>query len=160
MARILKFSKACALCSVIWVFFALAGCVQSSLWQYQEMVSCSPEYKSAKLTLAPSNPFSGVGIELIKSADTTRGFVNVHAGQMASDEGVLWINNQPICFKGTLMEGRQRLLLPLAITRDIIQALAEGHSVTASINGYSTVLNDQTAQTTLKFKELSNNFTR
>ena len=144
--------------------FALAGClpgcVHSSPWQYQQMASCAPEYQSSKLTLAPPNPFNGIGIELIKGEGTTRGFFNVHAGQMASEEGVIWINNQAICFKGTLMEGRQRLLLPHAITRDIIHALAEGNPVTASIQGYATALSDLTAQTALKFKELNNNETR
>ncbi len=148
MVRILKFLASLT-------FFALAGCIQNSPWQYQEMASCSPEYKSTKLTLPPPNPFNGIGIELIKTEGVMRGFFNVHAGQMASDEGVIWINNQPICFKGILMEGKQRLLLPHAITRDIIQALAEGQSVTASIQGYATALSTDTAQITLKFKELN-----
>lgn len=154
MARILKFIPFTLAVSVS-ISFALAGCARTSSWQYQEMASCLPEYRSSKLTLAPLNPFNGIGIELIKAEGILRGFFNIHAGQMASDEGIVWINNQPICFKGTLMEGRQRLLLPPAITRDIIQALCEGHAVTTSIQGYATALSNQTAQTTLMFKELN-----
>ena len=152
MARILKFTHFYV---ISFLMFVSAGCAHKSPWQYQQMVSCAPEYQSSKLTLPPPNPFNGIGIELIQREGSTRGFFNVHAGHMSSDEGVIWINNQPICFKGTLMEGNQRLLLPAAITRDIIQALTERQSVTASVPGYVTTLSELTAQTALKFKELS-----
>lgn len=142
-SSLLKHLKTCA-----WLIICvLAGCSHSTPWQHQEMVSCLPAFKSSKLTLAPPNLYTGIGVELLKGHEATRGFFNVFVGQMSSDEGIVWINDQPIYFKGTLMEGKQRLLLPPAITKEIVNALLEGQNVSASIRGYAASLSAETFQT-------------
>ena len=128
------------------LFLGLVGCHRQSPWVYQKMVSERPAFQSGKLGFAPSNHM-GLSVEFIKSEKETEGFLIVYAGQIASNEGVIWVDNHPIYFKGTLMEGKQRLLLPKAITRDIIQALSYEQHVIASLQGYTVTLDPTSFKT-------------
>ena len=130
--------------SLLFVFtislVILTSCARTCAWQYQEMLSAAPAYKAAQLTFVPENTFTGIGIQLMKGEAGTSGFFNVYSRQLSSAEGTLWINGQPVYFKGTLLAGGQRLRLPEAVTQAIIQSLLKNDEVIASLPGYSTQL--------------------
>jgi|GEM_PF-6436066 hypothetical protein len=124
--------------------FLQAGCTHSSQWQYQNMSSCTPAYNYAKLNYTPENLSTGIGIEILKG-EKTQGFFNIYSGKISSAEGILWIDHSPIYFKGTLLEGKQRLALPPAITRDIIDSLQSGRHIIATLPGYYTEISQEDA---------------
>ncbi len=130
-----------AISNVVNFFLLLAlatSCSAPSVWRYQEMASNSPHFQSSQYSLLPENTFSGLGVQLIHLEDQTVALLNVYSRQINSNEGILWIDQKPIYFKGHLLEGNQKLQLPDAITAILIKALDEEKEVIASIDNFST----------------------
>lgn len=129
------------------------SCASPRQWIIQETVTCSPEYSSKRLLLAPSDKCNGIQVELIKDCYEVRTTLNCFSLPLTpkwdtSIEVIFDYGDHFETFIGYVLEGGQRIVLSAEGTNQLIENLSSGQPFSIFVGRYKTDL------TPYKFVEL------
>lgn len=136
--RCANFFKTGALCAL---FFFTACSKPCPKWQFQKIVSSCPHFSAGKIYLPPENPGSGLELEIARTSDDIRMYLNVFSlGVCPSIENkvplLLIINDIRYEALAEVFQGGQRVLLPAEIYAPILEALYSDVLITIYIGRY------------------------
>lgn len=119
-----------ALCMVLFNSCTSPACRQ---WELQEIITKRPCFNGGRLILGPDSNTSHLELELIRNRSGIRFYITLlllQAPPLKEDPcltkvDIIFENQQPWIIYPYLLEGGQRLLLPSAISDQLIQALID-----------------------------------
>lgn len=124
------------------IFFC-CGCSSPACrqWELQEILTKRPCFNGGRLILGPDSNISQLEMELIRNRSGIRFYINLlflQALPLKEDPcltkvEIIFENQEPWIIYPYLLEGGQRLMLPQAISEQLIQALTEDRPFTVKI---------------------------
>lgn len=119
-------------------------------WQHSANKGTHADYRSVRLSLEPENDFSGLEIEMLHTSQGIAIYINVFGLELRPEsknpQGYslisVWIkrNEQSQEFKGFLLQGGHRVLLPKNASHLIIDALHAHEQMEISVAHYSSTI--------------------
>ncbi len=132
---------------LLGLIMLLPACSSHKEWNASQVVSRSKPFNSAQLQYTSDNELQGVGVELLKGAFGTLGYLNVSARQIPTlpeapemSIVVLVIEGEKFPYHANRMEGGQKLLLPSEATEKLISTLESNQAVSIHLDGFMTKL--------------------
>jgi hypothetical protein len=127
-----------ALCAPFFFSSCSKPCPQ---WEFQNITSSCPHFNAGKISLYPENPGSGLELEIARTSDDLRMYLNVFSlGVCPLAENkvpvVIIISDHRYEVLADVFQGGQRFLLPAEIYTPILEALFSDEMVTISVGRY------------------------
>lgn len=148
---------------LVFAALFLFSCSKPSHWSSDQIHSGVIDCNSTKLSYFSKDPLHGIDLELIQTTESLKVYLNIHSipippfrenPKAASVK--IKIHSKVLICQAYRFEGGQRLLLPDEIADMLIETLKNGHEVTLSLPGYSSVIHVE--DFTSKFDKLQHPF--
>ena len=137
-----KIRRRRALCALL-LFVSCSCSGPSGLWQAQTCEGSSPSFSSARIYLAPANEFSGLEIELVKTVDGLKMYLNVYGLEIPAEQPngstsrvFVSFKDHSYNFSALRFTGGQRLLIPEHVQSEIVEYLQMEQSVFLQVGRY------------------------
>ena len=128
----------------------LLSCSKSNHWAFDQVHSDQMEFRSTKLTYRAPDPINGINVELVKTHEHQKIYLNIQSIPIAPYHGdpkkallTMEIEGKQVRCEIRRLEGGQRFLLPDEIAENLIVALRSHHKVILTLPGYRTCLNPE-----------------
>lgn len=132
-------------CLCTFFLLLIASCTPSCRqWQLETACAACPNTPIAKLYLPPEASYCGLEIEFARCGSDVRMYINVFSVpfpcEVSSVEIKVSIDDVSFTSDVEVLEGGQRLLVPIDTTNQIIEALANCQTVSIRAGRYSSTL--------------------
>jgi hypothetical protein len=137
------FRQGCLCILALFLFNCAGNCRK---WFLEEEITACPQYNSGKLYLPAEEICRGLELEIVRSASGMRMYLNTFSLPFSPDNSnpnlspffITIACDEPALFLGELLEGGQRVLLPIEVSQQIVSALLDNQSVVIKAGRYQT----------------------
>ena len=141
-----------ALCAL---FVILSGCTpKCPQWEIEKISTPCHCFSAGKVFYPVQDTFSGIEVELDRGPSDTRMYLNIYSipllGSCEEESKILiavTINEIKEVIEADLLHGNQRILVPLDIMNQIIEALLGNQYVSIAVGQYCAEIPPQNFQT-------------
>lgn len=120
----------------LFLLILILGSCRPSPWIYQSVCSDFPQFNSSQITYLSKDPFQEIEVQILNGHFGKIVFFNALCGELKSDLFTLKIQERHYQYRGMMMEGNQRLMLPLEAAEQLLSAIFKGYEVFASMDHY------------------------